>query len=56
MDEIEQFYGDRIVHQLNFTKEIFYLKGDPENSNFDKVELFINLIWVKFLILMITEL
>ena len=32
-----QFSGDRIVHQLNFTKEVFYLKGDPENSNFDKV-------------------
>ena len=22
-----QFYGDKIVHQLNFTKEVFYLKG-----------------------------
>ena len=31
------FSGDRIVHQVNFTKEVFYLKGDPENSNFDKV-------------------
>jgi len=32
-----QYYGDKIVHQLSFTKEVFYLKGDPENSNFDKV-------------------
>ena len=32
-----QFRGNSVVHQLNFTKEVFYLKGDPENSNFDKV-------------------
>lgn len=32
-----QYRGNEVVHQLNFTKEVFYLKGDPENSNFDKV-------------------
>ena len=32
-----QYRGNEVLHQLNFTKEVFYLKGDPENSNFDKV-------------------
>ena len=32
-----QYSDDRIAHQINFTKEVFYLKGDPDNSNFDKI-------------------
>ena len=32
-----QFRGSQVLHQINFTKEVFYLKGD-ENSNFDKVQ------------------
>ena len=32
-----EYRGNSVVHQLNFTKEVFYLKGDPENSNFDKI-------------------
>ena len=32
-----QFKGSQVLHQINFTREVFYLKGDPENSNFDKI-------------------
>ena len=32
-----QYSDNRLAHQINFTKEVFYLQGDPDNTNFDKI-------------------
>ena len=32
-----QYSDNRLIHQINFTKEVFYLQGDPDNTNFDKI-------------------
>ena len=32
-----QYSDNRLAHQINFTKEVFYLQGDLDNTNFDKI-------------------
>ena len=31
-----KYYGDQVQLDLNLVKEVFWLTGDPENTNFDK--------------------